>query len=300
MDWTELLFACRSHVLFLRLQHVGQLGSLPFVRDDARNYSRWDHSMGVGAIAALITKRYGMRGTMLGVAFELGASFHDIGHCAYSHCFDQYLDKIKLHPDQYPRHESRSAHILTLIVRDTVAHGPCSQEVHEHVEDFIAIAYNFITPTDYSRHSTWNPFVNLLNGQTTRHLDIDRLEYIPRDVHLLRSPKTEEEIKSHSVSAYLDELVFNKECNKYAFSGVLSTLLLDTRETLVKTVYSRPKAYDWIMYSCFYSLRLHESCNIWDDYSRNMFLFAIDSNIGLAKWIREHMAPLCLARTKHM
>ena len=290
MNWSELLFACRSHALFLRLQYIGQLGSLPFMRDDALNYSRWDHSMGVGAIAALVTKRHGVRGTMLGVAFELGASFHDIGHGAYSHCFDHYLDKLKLPEALYPRHERRSAHILALVVRETVARGLWCLEVHKYVEDFIATACNFITPTEYSRRAANNPFVNLLNAPTTRHLDIDRLEYIPRDAHLLKSRTHTQAI----VSVYLDELVFEEE--KYCFRGPLSTYLLDTREALVTQVYSRPKAYDWIMHSFFYSLRLHEACNVLDEYSRSMFAFAVDSNTGLEQWVRQRIAPLCLAQ----
>ncbi len=302
VPWSRLLFLCRSHIFFQRLKHINQLGVLSELPGGAAfSYSRWDHCVGVGNLAAIIARRTGYGDTMLGAAFEMAACFHDVGHHVFSHSFDNYLDHLHLPPHIFPRHEKRSQDIVTLVMLDVLETIECTLIVpmthpsyleqktclDQIVISFLKLVHDFITPSHESRHDLTNPFRNLLNASDCHTLDIDRLEYLMRDRRMLRHEDPADVPRDPNV--YLDSLHFDQLTRSYIWGGECCVQLMKVRQLLHKRVYDYSRRFDSVLYPFFRNLRLEASCNMWDTEAKWLFLSTLDSSrrLQIKSWFRD-------------
>src|SRR6266700_4613233 len=156
---------------FLRLQQVKQLGFVYRVWPGA-THTRYEHSLGsynlmMRALRSLLLQ--GKDGGLEGVsassvqAMVVAALLHDIGHYPYSHTIEELGGPIIRH-EQVGRQIIENGEIATII----------EQEYHlspGRVADFID------PPKDKTRHPDDELLSHLLSGA----LDVDKLDYLPRD-----------------------------------------------------------------------------------------------------------------------
>lgn len=104
---------------FQRLRRIRQLGLTHYVYPSA-THTRFEHSIGVMHLAGKMVdklRKYKEISNELKELIQLGALYHDIGHSAYSHLFDKFLEEkqIKTGIFQYHHHEERSKIFLRKI-----------------------------------------------------------------------------------------------------------------------------------------------------------------------------------------
>ncbi len=163
---------------FLRLQQVKQLGFVYRVWPGA-THTRYEHSLGsynlmLRALRSLLL--HGKDGGLDGIsassiqAIVVAALLHDIGHYPYSHTIEELGGPIIRH-EQVGRHIIEQGEIADIIER----------EYHlspERVADFID------PPKDRARHPDDELLSHLLSGA----LDVDKLDYLPRDARACNVP----------------------------------------------------------------------------------------------------------------
>ena len=163
---------------FLRLQHVKQLGFVYRVWPGA-THTRYEHSLGcyhlaVRALRGLLQR--GEDGGLAGVSVSsvqilvVAALLHDIGHYPFSHTIEELGHPIILH-ERVGRSIIESSEIATIL----------EQDYHlspERVADFIDPPRTKALPADDELLS------HLLSGA----LDVDKLDYLPRDARACNVP----------------------------------------------------------------------------------------------------------------
>lgn len=163
---------------FLRLQQVKQLGFVYRVWPGA-THSRYEHSLGcyhlaVRALRALLQR--GADGGLYGVSVSsiqtlvVAALLHDIGHYPFSHTIEELGYPIVSH-EQVGRSIIEKGEIAAILERDY-------QLSPERVADFID------PPKTRSMHPDDVLLSHLLSGA----LDVDKLDYLPRDARACNVP----------------------------------------------------------------------------------------------------------------
>ncbi len=163
---------------FLRLQGVKQLGFVYRVWPGA-SHTRYEHSLGcyhltVRALRSLLQR--GSQGGLEGVAISsiqtlvIAALLHDIGHYPFSHTIEELGPPIILH-EQVGRTLIEQGEIATIIERDYHL-SP------ERVADVI----------DPQKNRTLHPDDELLRHLLSGALDVDKLDYLPRDARACNVP----------------------------------------------------------------------------------------------------------------
>ncbi len=163
---------------FLRLQQIKQLGFVYRIWPGA-THTRFEHSLGcyhltVRALRALLQR--GSEGGLHGVEISsiqtlvVAALLHDIGHYPFSHTIEELGPPIILH-EQVGRAIIESGEIAQIIEQDY-------HLATERVADFIDPPKTKVLPADDEllRH--------LLSGA----LDVDKLDYLPRDARACNVP----------------------------------------------------------------------------------------------------------------
>ena len=163
---------------FLRLQQVKQLGFVYRVWPGA-THTRFEHSLGcyhltVRALRALLQR--GEDGGLHGVSKSsiqtliVASLLHDIGHYPFSHTIEELGPPI-VHHEQVGRTIIEQGEIATILERD---YGLSP----ERVADFID------PPKTKSLHPDDELLQHLLSGA----LDVDKLDYLPRDARACNVP----------------------------------------------------------------------------------------------------------------
>lgn len=163
---------------FLRLQQVKQLGFVYRVWPGA-THTRYEHSLGcyhlvVRALRSLLYR--GEHGGLDGIsvssirALVVATLLHDIGHYPYSHTIEELGHPILLH-EKVGRSIIEKSEIATIIERDYHL-SP------ERVADFVD------PPRNRERH----PDDELLSALLSGPLDVDKLDYLPRDARACNVP----------------------------------------------------------------------------------------------------------------
>jgi HD superfamily phosphohydrolase len=163
---------------FLRLQRVKQLGFVYRVWPGA-THTRFEHSLGcyhlaVRALRSLLQR--GEDGGLYGVSISsiqtlvVAALLHDIGHYPFSHTIEE-LGPPLIHHEQVGRAIIEQSEIATILERDYHL-SP------ERVADFIDPPKTKPLPADDELLS------HLLSGA----LDVDKLDYLPRDARACNVP----------------------------------------------------------------------------------------------------------------
>jgi len=163
---------------FLRLQKVRQLGFVYRVWPGA-THTRYEHSLGcyhlaVRALRSLLQR--GEDGGLYGISLSsiqtlvVAALLHDIGHYPFSHTIEELGYPIILH-EKVGRSIIENTEIATILERDY-------QLSPERVADFIDPPKTKALPADDELLS------HLLSGA----LDVDKLDYLPRDARACNVP----------------------------------------------------------------------------------------------------------------
>ncbi|HEY0756541.1 MAG TPA: HD domain-containing protein [Ktedonobacteraceae bacterium] len=163
---------------FLRLQQVKQLGFVYRVWPGA-THTRYEHSLGVyylmmRALRALLQR--GSNGGLDGVSPEsmrallVATLLHDIGHYPFSHTIEELGAPIILH-EKVGRTIIEKSEIATILERDY-------QLVPERVADLI----------DPPKNRALHPDDELLSSLLSGALDVDKLDYLPRDARACNVP----------------------------------------------------------------------------------------------------------------
>jgi HD superfamily phosphohydrolase len=163
---------------FLRLQRVKQLGFVYRIWPGA-THTRFEHSLGcyhlaVRALRSLLQR--GADGGLHGVSISsiqtlvVAALLHDIGHYPFSHTIEELGPPIIPH-EQVGRTIIEQGEIATILERDY-------QLSPERVADFIDPPKTKALPADDELLS------HLLSGA----LDVDKLDYLPRDARACNVP----------------------------------------------------------------------------------------------------------------
>lgn len=163
---------------FLRLQRIKQLGFVYRIWPGA-THTRYEHSLGcyhlaVRALRSLLQQEEegGLYGISIGSVRTLvvSALLHDIGHYPFSHTIEELGSPIIPH-EQVGRFIIENSEIATILERDYhLSPG--------RVADFIDPPKNRARPADDELLS------QLLSGA----LDIDKLDYLPRDARACNVP----------------------------------------------------------------------------------------------------------------
>jgi uncharacterized protein len=163
---------------FLRLQKIKQLGFVYRIWPGA-THTRYEHSLGcyylaVRALRSLLQR--GDDGGLFGVSLSsvqtlvVAALLHDIGHYPFSHTIEELGYPVISH-EKVGRSIIEKSDIATIIERDYHL-SP------ERVADFIDPPKTKILPVDDV----------LLNSLLSGALDVDKLDYLPRDARACNVP----------------------------------------------------------------------------------------------------------------
>ncbi len=163
---------------FLRLQRVKQLGFVYRIWPGA-THTRYEHSLGcyhlaVRALRSLLHR--GEDGGLYGVSISsvqtliVASLLHDIGHYPFSHTIEELGYPIVLH-EKVGRSIIENSEIATILEHDYHL-SP------ERVADFID------PPKARAQHPDDELLSHLLSGA----LDIDKLDYLPRDARACNVP----------------------------------------------------------------------------------------------------------------
>jgi uncharacterized protein len=163
---------------FLRLQQVKQLGFVYRIWPGA-THSRYEHSLGCYHLTVRALRRLLQRGEAGGLhgvskssiqTLVVAALLHDIGHYPFSHTIEDLGAPI-VHHERVGRTIIENSEIATIL----------EQDYHispERVADFIDPPKNKLRPADDELLS------HLLSGA----LDVDKLDYLPRDARACNVP----------------------------------------------------------------------------------------------------------------
>lgn len=163
---------------FLRLQKIKQLGFVYRIWPGA-THTRYEHSLGcyylaVRALRSLLQR--GDDGGLFGVSISsvqtliVASLLHDIGHYPFSHTIEELGNPIVLH-EKVGRSIIENSEIASILERDYHL-SP------ERVADFIDPPKSRALPADDELLSC------LLSGA----LDVDKLDYLPRDARACNVP----------------------------------------------------------------------------------------------------------------
>jgi HD superfamily phosphohydrolase len=165
-------------VPFLRLQQIKQLGFVYRVWPGA-THTRYEHSLGayylmLRALRALLQR--GREGGLAGIAPDsiravlVATLLHDIGHYPFSHTIEELGAPIILH-EKVGRAIIEKSELATILERDY-------QLAPERVADLV----------DPPKHRALHPDDELLSSLLSGALDVDKLDYLPRDARACNVP----------------------------------------------------------------------------------------------------------------
>jgi HD superfamily phosphohydrolase len=167
-----------SSVPFLRLQQVKQLGFVYRVWPGA-THTRYEHSLGCYYLALRALRTLLQRGSDGGLDWVSASSIqtlliatllHDIGHYPFSHTIEELNGPVIAH-EKVGRAIIEQSEIATILERDY-------QLSPERVADLI----------DPPKNRELAPDDELLRNLLSGALDVDKLDYLPRDARACNVP----------------------------------------------------------------------------------------------------------------
>jgi HD superfamily phosphohydrolase len=213
---------------FLRLQKIKQLGFVYRIWPGA-THTRYEHSLGcyylaVRALRALLQR--GDDGGLFGVSVSsvqtlvVAALLHDIGHYPFSHTIEELGYPIIAH-EKVGRSIIEKSEIATILERDYHL-SP------ERVADFIDPPKARALPVDDQ----------LLNSLLSGALDVDKLDYLPRDARACNVPYGGVDVARLQLSLRIHPNVHNQRRIVVTHKGI-SPLhsLLHARQEMFDNIY---------------------------------------------------------------
>ena len=213
---------------FLRLQQVKQLGFVYRIWPGA-THTRYEHSLGcyhltVRAVRSLLQR--GSKGGLDGVSVSsvrtliVAALLHDIGHYPFSHTIEELGHSIVKH-ERVGRSIIEKGEIAEILERDY-------QISPERVADFI----------DPPRTKRLPPDDELLGHLLSGALDVDKLDYLPRDARACNVPYGGVDVARLLDALRVHEDVNGERCMVVTHKGI-SPLhsLLHARQEMFDNIY---------------------------------------------------------------
>lgn len=170
---------------FQRLKNIHQTGALYYVWPTAV-HSRFEHSIGTYYLTGLMLEKINTDQPELKLTKELielvklGGLCHDLGHCTYSHTFDDIVLKSlpfynELGEEKY--HEYRSIILLRYIIKKYDIN--ISEQERKIIEDVIYPEKNdyYNWPEKYKI----GQFILDIVCNKKNNIDVDKFDYISRD-----------------------------------------------------------------------------------------------------------------------
>jgi HD superfamily phosphohydrolase len=175
IDIPPLCLAFMDVPEFQRLRRVRQLGLAYYVYPSV-SHSRFEHSLGVMHLAGKMVDKLRDRVEITDRTkdlIQLAGLYHDIGHFAYSHLFDHFLESAKINdtiPEifKYRNHEHRSIHFLHKV-------NARLKLLSQDEEDFVGYAILGHVPKDHISY-----LYQIVCNESSK-IDVDRLDYLNRD-----------------------------------------------------------------------------------------------------------------------
>jgi len=152
---------------FNRLRRIKQLGLAHYVYPSA-THTRFEHCVGVMHMAGKVADSLNVSGRAKNLV-QLAGLFHDVGHTAFSHLMDYVLEEKKIRIE-ISHHEYRSIFILRKI----------NERINALSQKEVTIVSKMIlgdtTGEDF-------PFLFEIVNNKAFGLDVDRLDYLQRDMY---------------------------------------------------------------------------------------------------------------------
>lgn len=282
---------------FQRLRRVKQLGMVYYAYPSAVN-TRFEHSIGVMHLAGKVVdtlRKFVDIDERTKLLIQLAGLYHDIGHFAFSHLFDNVLAKIDVEPDSIfalKHHEDRSIYFLNKVNNRLNLLNP------EEIEFITAC----IKGTSLSKYP---PYLFEIISDSRCGLDVDRQDYIMRDSNRCGFPAFQSE--------YIILNMVITPCFHIGFKNKLRRDIMDfydTRRRMYENVYFHhtTRKIDKI-YFCMMKrlgLELFKYGELTDDYNIETLLRFHDATKDLMQCIDnrklDHNCSICEEYTldKHM
>jgi len=170
---------------FQRLRNIHQTGALSYVFPTAV-HKRFEHSIGTYHLTGQMLSNLNKKQPNLGLndklieLVKIGGLCHDLGHCTFSHAFDDcFLRKLNNYNDlgDAKEHEYRSIMLVDHIVK--------KYDIHLR-DDEIQVIKDVISP-ETNKYNEWadcnkiGKFVLDIVCNTKNNIDVDKFDYIARD-----------------------------------------------------------------------------------------------------------------------
>ena len=241
-----LLLDVEAHAYFQNLANVTQLGTLGYFFPNAGgspdiSYTRLEHSKGTAVLgwrlgARLMTLTADIPFPLRVTAYhafvlELACLLHDIGHGPLSHQFDMYIEEAAL-----PGHEARGVQLARFLLEDCWCSGvPTWRQVFP---TGITTLHAQIRALIMGEHCDTLPpcLAETLHASTSHALDLDRMDYIPRDASILMP--LSDDCKELARRA-IDRSQLSEDFQRLEFEPISSQLMLLLRQRLYEKFYDR-------------------------------------------------------------
>lgn len=211
---------------FLRLERIQQLGFVNRIWPEAI-HTRYDHSLGCYYLAHQVIhvlRRSYLLDEQAIKAFLLASLLHDIGHYGFAHYIEE-LDKPMHSHERVGRRIIEQSEIATILERDC-------QISPRRVADLID------PPNDRELSSDDVLLGRLLSGA----LDIDKLDYLPRDARACHVPYGCVDVAGLITSLRIYPLTTGQQRIMLAQEGVeIVSSFLHGRQAMYLSVYRHPQ-----------------------------------------------------------
>lgn len=155
---------------FQRLRRIKQNGFASYAYHGAE-HSRFGHSLGTYNLAKHLSSKLLKGEKEIGEEFCLAALLHDVGHHPFSHSFESVL--VSNLDDNY-KHETYTKAIIE------------NTEIGDYIDNSGLDKRNVISLIDGNYLERID--LSYLNGLISSELDVDRLDYLPRDAYFCGVP----------------------------------------------------------------------------------------------------------------
>jgi len=158
---------------FQRLRFVKQCGHVHYVYQSAV-HTRFEHSLGVMHLAKKMVKALRAQGANIDNRtcdlIQLAGLMHDIGHVAYSHFFDKFLEATPGYVSKIPRHhEERSITFL--------------KQINDREKALSDTEVQFVTDAIRGDAHNENAYLYEVVCNKKCGLDVDKMDYLFRDAY---------------------------------------------------------------------------------------------------------------------
>lgn len=219
---------------FQRLRRIKQLGMCHYVYPSA-SHTRFEHSIGVMHMAGKLVdhlRNFVEIDNRTKQLIQLGGLYHDIGHFAYSHLFDTFLEQV--HNDkevtanidpifQMMNHEDRSLFFL--------------EQVNQRLGLLNSDELLFVSNVIRGRSGDERHYLFEIVNNSKCGVDVDKMDYLRRDAYHTGLPGFQPEY-------IILSSVINDD-NHISFKGKAITEirdLFDTRTRMHENVYQHKTA----------------------------------------------------------